>query len=59
MASTRKKEITAKWNAEYTKTFCLRFNIASDADVIKALESAENKCDYIRNLIRKDVSPEE
>lgn len=44
-----------KWNEEHTKTFCIRLNAERDADIIAAIESSENKADYIRTLIRKDI----
>lgn len=39
----------------YTK-FCLKLNDINDADIIDALWSVENKTDYIRQLIRNDLT---
>lgn len=39
----------------YTK-FCIKLNDISDADIIDALWSADNKTDYIRQLIRDDLT---
>ena len=39
----------------YTK-FCLKLNDITDSDIIDALWSVENKTDYIRKLIRDDLT---
>lgn len=39
----------------YTK-FCLKLNDINDSDIIDALWSVENKTDYIRQLIRDDLT---
>ena len=39
----------------YTK-FCLKLNDINDSDVIDALWSVDNKTDYIRQLIRNDLT---
>lgn len=39
----------------YTK-FCLKLNDINDSDVIDALWGVENKTDYIRQLIRDDLT---
>lgn len=39
----------------YTK-FCLKFNDINDSDIIEALWSVDNKTDYIRKLIRDDLT---
>lgn len=39
----------------YTK-FCLKLNDVNDSDIIEALWSVENKTDYIRQLIRDDLT---
>ena len=40
------------------KTFAVRLHVERDADVITKLEKTENKTDYIRELIRKDMEGE-
>lgn len=45
-----------KYDAENTKQVHLKLNLRTDADVIKALDSAESKQGYIKGLIRADIS---
>lgn len=40
---------------EKTRTFYIRLNKETDADIIEKLESVQNKTDYIRELVRKDM----
>lgn len=54
----RQKNIIAsneKWRKANTKIVNMRFNIDSDADILEKLDQVENKADYIRQLIRKDI----
>ena len=51
----RIKEQQNRWKKEHYKAYTLRFNHVSDQDIIEKLESVENRADYIRNLIRKDM----
>lgn len=44
-----------KYNKENTKTYLIRFNRLSDADLIRWLDKQQNKNGYIRNLILKDI----
>lgn len=44
-----------KYNKENTKTYLIRFNRFSDADLIRWLDKQQNKNGYIRNLILKDI----
>jgi hypothetical protein len=44
-----------KYNRTKTKSFTLKLNKETDADVIERLEKAENKQGYIKELIRKDI----
>lgn len=44
-----------KYNKENTKTYLIRFNKLSDADLIRWLDKQQNKNGYIRNLILKDI----
>ena len=52
MATEAKQAAIERWQKKNTKTFCLRFNLEADADVIDILERVENKCDFVRELIR-------
>ncbi len=40
---------------EKTRTFYIRLNKETDADIIEKLETVQNKTDYIRELVRKDM----
>ncbi len=50
--------------AEYDKAFlkknytCIAFNLRNveDADVLEKIKSASNKAEYIRTLVRNDIS---
>lgn len=44
-----------KYNKENTKTYLIRLNKLSDADVIRWLDRQQNKNGYIKNLILKDI----
>lgn len=44
-----------KEKQSYTK-FCLKLNDINDSDIIDALWGVENKTDYIRRLIRDDLT---
>ena len=44
-----------KYNKANTKTYCLRFNIHTDKDVIEILDSQKSKQGYIKELIRLDI----
>ena len=43
------------WKKENTTVVAVRFNNDKDAEVIAKLASVENKGDYIRQLILKDI----
>ena len=54
----RQKNIIAsneKWRKANTKIVNMRFNIDSDADILERLDQVENKADYIRQLVRRDI----
>lgn len=55
---TRKKKVA--YNSIRLKTlykrYTLAFNKATDDDIIKKLDSVTSKPDYIRQLIKKDIS---
>lgn len=44
-----------KYTQEKTRTFYIRLNKETDADIIEKLETVQNKTDYIRELVRKDM----
>ena len=55
MVSQAQSRATAKYNRTHYKQYAIRYSLKDDADVIKALDEAENKADYIRRLIRADI----
>lgn len=53
--SDAQKRAVAKYDAENTKSFLLKLNKKTDADIIAFLENQPNKMGYIKNLIRDDM----
>lgn len=43
------------WQKAHMRQFQIKFNIDDDADIIEKLDAVENRTDYIRQLIRKDL----
>lgn len=48
--------IQARYDASHRKTYSLKFHLEYDKDVINKLDSVESKNDYIRTLIRNDIT---
>lgn len=46
----------AAYNKKSTTAVCLRLNRKTDADVIDVLNAVDNKCGYIKKLIREAVA---
>ncbi len=44
-----------KYNKANTKQVIIRLSIKYDTDIIKQLESVDNKAGYIKQLIRQDI----
>lgn len=53
--SDAQKRAVAKYDAENTKSFLLKLNKKTDADIIAFLENQPNKMGYIKQLIRDDM----
>ena len=51
----RQQRTNAKYQKKSMKTISIRFHKTNDKDVIEKLESVENKTDYIRQLIKKEL----
>ena len=47
---------TAKYHKTNTKSYVIRLNLNTDADIIAKLESVENKQGYIKSLVRSDLN---
>ena len=55
MYSQKQNEAHQRYRKKATRTFTFEFHRVNDEDVVLALESADNKTNYIRELIRNDV----
>ena len=53
--SEAQKRAVAKYDAVNTKSFLLKLNKKTDADIIAFLEQQPNKLAYLKNLIRDDM----
>ena len=49
------KRARAKYTAETTKKYAVRFNKRTDADVIEAFDKIANKTDFMRQCIIKEL----
>lgn len=47
---------SAKYDANNTKRISLKFNLKTDADILKKLYDVPNTQGYIKELIRKDLA---
>lgn len=54
---TSKAQIKAsnKYNKENRKTFALHVNRKTESDILKKLESMDNREGYLKSLIRQDI----
>lgn len=57
MEKWRKNKIAYnnKYNQENYKQIKLNFHIKNDAEILKKINTVENKTDYIRKLILEDL----
>ena len=53
--SDAQKRAVAKYDATNTKSFLLKLNKKTDADIIAHLEQQPNKLAYLKKLIRDDI----
>lgn len=53
--SDAQKRAVAKYDRENTKSYLLKLNRKTDADIIKFLEQQPNKLAYLKNLIRDNM----
>lgn len=57
MATTEaQKRAFRKYSKANTKTFSMKLNLRTDADIIDMLESRENRMAYLKQLIRADIA---
>lgn len=55
MATEAQKTASYKYDKNNTKRISLKLNLATDADILKKLESEKNVQGYIKKLIRSDI----
>lgn len=55
MSSEALRRATAKYDAENTKRYTVKFNHKTDADILKHLEKVENFAGYVKELIRENI----
>lgn len=55
MASEAQRRASARYDAKNTKTFAIKLNRKTDADLIAKLENVDSVQGYIKELIRKDT----
>ena len=55
MATEAQRRAVAKYDAKNTKTYAIKLNRKTDADLITKLESVGSVQGYIKELIRKDI----
>lgn len=50
--------IKARYEKKVMRRYELRYHKGIDSDIVAKLDSVPNKNDYVRGLIRKDISEE-
>lgn len=55
MTSDAQKKAVRKYDEAKTVQFKMKLNKGTDADILKMLESVQNKQGYIKQLIREDI----
>lgn len=55
MATEAQLRAQKKYDKANTKTYLLKLNKKTDADIINKLETVENRQGYIKELIRDDL----
>lgn len=57
MASTEaQKRASMKWSKKNVKTFTISLRIGEDDAIIDKLQRQQNRTEYIRDLVRKDIN---
>lgn len=54
MASEAQRRAVAKYDAKMTKTYAIKLNIKTDAELIEMLDRQDNIQGYIKELIKRD-----
>jgi len=55
MATEAQRRASKKYDAKNTKTFAIKLNRNTDADLIEKLNTVTSVQGYIKELIRKDI----
>lgn len=55
MATEAQKSASYKYDKNNTKRISLKFNLVTDADILKKFEEEKNVQGYIKKLIRSDI----
>lgn len=55
MATAAQIRASKKYNEANRKTFALHVNKKTEADILQALESVDNREGYLKELIRMDI----
>lgn len=58
MTTPAQAKATAKYIKERTKTFVMRCNLRTDADIVEHLASKDNVAGYLKGLVRADMKQE-
>lgn len=56
MASEAQKKASEKYDKNNTRNIMFKFNKKTDADILKKLDSVDNRQGYIKQLIRNDMN---
>lgn len=48
-------ERSSAWSRKHIKTYSIKLNVDDDSEVIAKLSAVENKTDYVRFLVEKDI----
>lgn len=55
MTTESQKRAVAKYDAKNTRKIVLKLNTGTDADILKRLDTVDNRQGYIKRLIREDI----
>lgn len=55
MASDAQIRAQMKYDKKNTRQIMFKFNLTTDADILKKLDSVENRQGYVKELIRRDL----
>lgn len=59
MTTEAQKRAVAKYDAENTRKIVLKLNTGTDADILKRLDTMDNRQGYIKRLIREDIAKDD